>query len=65
MWAYLKTELLYDRYNIPNMTTDELKTLILRYFISYWNNWRISSANRGVPPVVKRQRYYEALDKTA
>lgn len=65
MWARLKTELLYDRYNTQNMTADELKTLIWRYFISYWNNRRICSANGGVPPAVKRQRYYEALDKTA
>lgn len=43
------------------MTIEELKTLIWRYFISYWNNRRICSANEGLPPMVKRQRYYESL----
>ena len=43
----------------------ELKTLIWRYFISYWNNRRICSANEGLPPMVKRQRYYESLDAAA
>ncbi|MFQ8997742.1 DDE-type integrase/transposase/recombinase [Allofournierella massiliensis] len=38
MWARLKTELLYDRYNSENLTVSELKSLIWRYFISYWNN---------------------------
>lgn len=28
MWARLKSELLYDRYNTQSMTADELKTLI-------------------------------------
>lgn len=31
--------------------------LIFRYFIGYWNNRRICSANEGLPPMVKRQRY--------
>lgn len=61
MWARMKEELLYDRYDTGNMTIEELKTLIWRYFISYWNNRRICSANDGLPPMVKRQRYYESL----
>ncbi len=61
MWARMKEELLYDRYNTEEMTIEELKTLIWRYFISYWNNRRICSANEGLPPMVKRQRYYESL----
>ena len=43
----MKSELLYDRYNTETMTTEELKVLIWRYFISYWNNRRICSANGG------------------
>lgn len=65
MWARMKEELLYGRYNTEEMTIEELKTLIWRYFISYWNNRRICSANKGLPPMVKRQRYYESMDAAA
>ena len=34
----MKTELLYDRYDTKQMTVEELKVLIWRYFLSYWNN---------------------------
>jgi putative transposase len=43
----------------------DLTVLIWRYFISYWNNRRICSANGGLPPAIKRQQYYEALGKAA
>ena len=65
MWARMKSELLYDRYDTEKMSTDELKTLIWRYFISYWNNRRICSANGGLPPIIKRQRYYDSLKESA
>lgn len=65
MWARMKSELLYDRYNTENMTIEELKVLIWRYFMSYWNNRRICSANGGLPPVIKRQRYYQSLELVA
>ena len=65
MWARMKSELLYDRYNTEKMTVEELKILIWRYFISYWNNRRICSANGGLPPMIKREQYYEALELTA
>ena len=42
MWARMKSELLYDRYDTEKMTTEELRTIIWRYFISYWNNRTIS-----------------------
>ena len=61
MWARLKTELLYDRYNSEKLTISELKSLIWRYFISYWNNRRICTTNGGLPPMIKRQRYYDSL----
>lgn len=64
MWARMKSELLYGRYPTEKMTTDELKVLIWRYYISYWNNRRICSANGGLPPMVKRQQYYDSLKKT-
>ena len=65
MWARMKSELLYDRYNTESLTTDELRVLIWRYFISYWNNRRICSANGGLPPMIKRQRYYQSLGLAA
>ena len=65
MWARMKSELLYDRYNTESLTTDELRVLIWRYFISYWNNRRSCSANGGLPPMIKRQRYYQSLGLAA
>ena len=65
MWARMKVELLYGRYNTEKMTIDELKTMIWRFFIGYWNNRRICSRNGGLPPMVKRQRYYHSLKKAA
>jgi transposase InsO family protein len=65
MWARMKTELIYDRYNTRQMTVEELKVLVWRYFISYWNNRRICSANGGLPPAIKRRRYYESLNLAA
>ena len=65
MWARFKEELLYGRYDTSTMTIEQLKTLIWRYFISYWNNRRICSANGGLPPMVKRQKYYASLQETA
>ena len=65
MWARMKSELLYGRYDTEKMTTEELRTIIWRYFISYWNNRRICSANGGLPPMVKRQQYYDSLKEAA
>ena len=63
MWARLKEELLYGRYDTTTMTVEQLKTLIWRYFISYWNNRRICSANGGLPPMMKRKQYYASLEE--
>ena len=60
-WGRMKEELLYGRYKTENMTIEELKTLIWRYFMSYWNNRRICSAIGGLPPVLKRELYYLGL----
>lgn len=65
MWARMKSELLYDRYDTEKMTVTELKELIWRYYMSYWNNRRICSANDGLPPMVKRQQYYSSLQEAA
>jgi len=61
----MKEEFFYGRHNTEEMTIEELKTLIWRYFISYWNNRRICSTNEGLSPMVRRQRYYESLGITA
>lgn len=65
MLARMKEELLYGRYDTKKITIEELKTLIWRYFISYWNNRRICSANGGLPPMLKRKQYYTSLEQTA
>lgn len=62
--ARMKEELLYGRYDTKQMTIEELKTLIWRYFIIYWNR-RICSANGGLPPMTKRKKYYESLGQVA
>lgn len=59
MWARMKDELFYSRNRNPkNFTIEQLKTIIWRYFISYWNHRRICSANGGIPPLLFRRRYY-------
>ena len=65
VWARFKEELLYGRYNTAKLTIEQLKTLVWRYFISYWNNRRICSANGGLPPMVKRQQFYDSLQTVA
>ena len=64
MWARLKSELLYDRVNTEDLTVEELKVMIWRYFISYWNNRR-KTANGGLSPMIKRHRYYDSLQLAA
>lgn len=65
MWAGMKEELLYGRYDTKKMMIEELKAIIWRYFIIYWNNQRICSANGGLPPMIKRKQYYESLEQVA
>ena len=43
MWARMKEELLYGRHDTERMTVEEVRTLIWRYFMGYWNNRRILS----------------------
>lgn len=66
MWARMKNELFYLRgRKSENYTIEQLKTLVWRYFMSYWNNRRICSAIGGMPPAEKRRRYYATLNATA
>ena len=66
MWGRMKEELFYSRGDkSENYTVSELQTLIWRYFMSYWANRRICTANGGLPPAVKRQLYYESISAAA
>lgn len=62
LWARFKEELLYGRYDTEKMPMQDVRSLIWRYFMSYWNNRRICSANGGLPPMIKRKRYYDELE---
>lgn len=63
MWARFKIEVFYGRCKSEQFTISELKCLIWRYFISYWNNRRICSTNGGYPPMIKRRMYYDEQHK--
>ena len=66
MWARMKEELFYSRNDKPkNYTAEELKVKVWRYYMSYWANRRICTANEGLPPAVKRRRYYENIHLAA
>lgn len=65
MRARMKPELPHERYDMEEMTTDKLRTIIRRHFISCRNNRRICSANGGLSPMVKRQRYCDSLKEAA
>ena len=65
MWGRMKDELLYKRLKTEEMGMEEVKTEIWRYYMSYWNNRRICSANDGLPPMVKRKQYYDTMEKLA
>ena len=62
IWARMKEELFYNRgRRSEDYTIEALKTMVWRYFMSYWSNCRICSAIGGIPPAVKRRRFYSAL----
>ena len=61
MLARMESELFYGRYDTRKLIKDELKIKIWRYFMSYWNNRRICSTNGGLPPLVKRRKYYSYI----
>ena len=50
------------RYTPEFKIMEQLKTMIWRYYMSYWNNRRICSSIGGMPPAEKCRRYYS--DKT-
>lgn len=66
MWAKLKEELFYSRnHKSSDFRVDQLKAMLWRYFMSYWSNRRICSSNDGLPPRVKRDRYYAYISMAA
>ena len=66
MWARMKEELFYSRgLKTEYFTIEELKTMIWRYFMIYWSNRRICTANGGLPPMLKRKRYYDSIESVA
>jgi len=58
MWARGKNEIMAC-YDLKKMTCEEIKRLVFRYYLGYWNNRRICSAIGGMPPMVKRGAFYE------
>ena len=65
LWGRFKEELLYGRYRTEKMSMEDVKSLVWRYFMGYWNNRRICSANGGLPPVEKRRRFLLAREYAA
>ena len=62
MWARMKEELFYSREDKPeNYTMKELKTTIWRYYMSYWANRRICTANGGLLEAARRKLYYDHI----
>jgi transposase InsO family protein len=64
MWARFKEEKIY-KVDTSKMPMSEVKTMIWRYFVSYWNNRRICSAIGGMAPMTKRNLYFQALGYAA
>lgn len=66
IWARMKEEMFYNRDDkLENYTMAELKTKIWRYYMSYWANRRICTANGGLPLAVKRMLYYKGATLVA
>ena len=62
MWARMKEELFYSHEDKPeNYTMKDLKTMIWRYFMSYWANRRICTANGGLLEAARRKLYYDHI----
>ena len=62
IWARMKEELFYHRgRKTEHYKMEELKFMVWRYFMGYWSNRRICSSIGGLPPAVKRQRFYAAV----
>lgn len=56
MWGRMKVEI-FSIFSSKKHTILEMEKIINSYFLDYWNNRRICSANGGLPPAVKREVY--------
>jgi transposase InsO family protein len=63
MWGRFKEEKLYKT-DTSKMTMAEVKSMVWRYFYSYWNNRRICSAIGGMAPMTKRKLYFDSIVDT-
>ena len=63
MWGRFKEEKLYKT-DTSKMSMPEVKSMIWRYFYSYWNNRRICSAIGGMAPMTKRDFYFDNITST-
>jgi transposase InsO family protein len=61
MWARFKEEAVYRRINTKIMSMEEVKSMVFRYFIGYWNNRRISHSIGGLTTLLKRSRFFETF----
>ena len=59
-WGRFKEELIYQT-KTKEMSMKQVKMMIFRYFMGYWNNQRICSAIGGLPPSCKRYAYFNSL----
>jgi transposase InsO family protein len=60
MWGRFKEEKLYKT-DTSKTAMAEVKSMVWRYFYSYWNNRRICSAIGGMAPLTKRKLYFDRL----
>lgn len=60
-WGRFKVEAIYGRYRTELMSMDTVKTLVFRYFMGYWNNRRICHSIGGLPPMLKRRRFFDSF----
>lgn len=63
-FATLKKEKVY-RVNSSAMTMREVKRMVWRYIMTYYNNERICTVNGGLPPSVYRERFGNEIEKCA
>ena len=61
MGGRFKEEKLYKT-DTSKMRLDDVKSMIWRYFYSYWNNRRICSAIGGVAPLTKRNGFFHSIN---
>jgi transposase InsO family protein len=60
MWGRFKEEKLYKT-DTSKMPMADVKSMVWRYFYSYWNNRRICSAIGGIAPITKRNLYFDNI----